>query len=182
MKIDIQKLLEGPMDVDVELPGGFLAEGLETQGVSFDDGRGKMAFRIVGDDIMASGELRSCVRAKCARCLAPAQWPLRVEVHLYYLPEPKDRGPAVVDVDPAEADCGTYTGGWLEPDDDLRELLVVEAPSVLLCRDDCKGLCPRCGANLNSEACQCEADEDGEGDAAWKDNLKSLKLDDDAGA
>jgi uncharacterized protein len=41
--------------------------------------------------------------------------------------------------------------------DDIRDLLLLAIPAKLLCREDCKGLCPGCGANLNLESCRCSA-------------------------
>ena len=55
-------------------------------------------------------------------------------------------------------------------DESIYESLVVSIPMQILCRSDCKGLCPNCGANLNREACTCEAS----GDPRW-DALKKLK-------
>lgn len=43
----------------------------------------------------------------------------------------------------------------LELDESLREELILSYPQTILCRDDCRGLCPKCGADLNSEKCGC---------------------------
>jgi uncharacterized protein len=50
----------------------------------------------------------------------------------------------------------------------IREEWLLAAPSFALCRDDCKGLCPRCGLDLNTGTCQCE---DTSSDPRW-DALK----------
>jgi DUF177 domain-containing protein len=52
----------------------------------------------------------------------------------------------------------------------IHETVVVDAPMVVLCGDDCRGLCPTCGANLNHAGCTCETP----GDPRW-DALKKLK-------
>ncbi len=43
----------------------------------------------------------------------------------------------------------------LDISEDIREELALELPMNLLCKDDCKGLCPRCGADLNKKTCSC---------------------------
>ena len=47
----------------------------------------------------------------------------------------------------------------MDVDEQLLEMLMLEFPSKLLCRDDCAGLCPRCGKNLNVENCSCNQKE-----------------------
>jgi len=47
--------------------------------------------------------------------------------------------------------------GWLDLTPLLREQAWVALPMKPLCRPDCKGLCPQCGANLNLESCTCES-------------------------
>ncbi|MCS7179279.1 MAG: DUF177 domain-containing protein [Anaerolineae bacterium] len=46
--------------------------------------------------------------------------------------------------------------GWFDPFPLLREQIWVNLPMKLLCRSDCRGICPDCGANLNREPCRCE--------------------------
>ncbi|RKX30915.1 MAG: DUF177 domain-containing protein, partial [Verrucomicrobia bacterium] len=54
----------------------------------------------------------------------------------------------------------------------LREALVLRIPIYPLCREDCRGLCPRCGANLNREQCTCAPEE---AESRW-DVLDKLQL------
>lgn len=54
----------------------------------------------------------------------------------------------------------------------LHETVVVNAPMIVACRDDCRGLCPTCGANLNAGSCACDGNED----TRW-DSLRGMKLD-----
>ena len=59
----------------------------------------------------------------------------------------------------AEAEIGYYQGEGLLLEDLLREQVLLAVPLKVICREDCKGLCPHCGKNLNEEgACSC-ADE-----------------------
>lgn len=47
-------------------------------------------------------------------------------------------------------------GDYLEVDKDLREEILLNFPMKVLCRPDCKGICPKCGANLNRQECKCQ--------------------------
>ena len=40
--------------------------------------------------------------------------------------------------------------------EDIRQEIILSSPAKILCRDDCKGICPRCGVNLNKENCTCQ--------------------------
>lgn len=60
-------------------------------------------------------------------------------------------------------------------DEQLTELLEEEFPFRILCREDCAGLCPRCGKDLNEGSCQCESDEIDPRLAPLKDILEKMK-------
>jgi uncharacterized protein len=55
-------------------------------------------------------------------------------------------------------------------DEDARQYIQLAVPSKLLCRDDCSGLCPRCGKNWNTGPCSCDQQDT---DSRW-DALKKL--------
>ena len=134
-----------------------------------------------GEAFLVMGTLRGDAVVPCARCLEDAEYPIDVPVDGYFVIEPSDD-------DDDEQDDIEF--GVVSPDhtidimDALQSALVLELPMTPLCRDDCKGLCPHCGANLNDGDCGCEAvsiaADDSDDIAA--DNpfavLKTLKLDD----
>ena len=49
--------------------------------------------------------------------------------------------------------------GFLDVDEELSEMLEMDFPSKILCREDCRGLCPKCGANRNHGSCSCPEKE-----------------------
>ena len=51
-----------------------------------------------------------------------------------------------------------YDGERFSLLDEVRQAILVEAPTVTLCRADCPGLCPHCGADLNTQRCDCDGD------------------------
>ena len=66
-----------------------------------------------------------------------------------------DAGRKELSVTDAEAEIGYYSGQGLLLEDALREQVLLAVPLKALCRENCKGLCPHCGANLNQERCSC---------------------------
>ena len=107
-----------------------------------------------GEGILATGILRAYVEGLCDRCLDPASFDISAEVDEYYLFEEPEE-----DFSEDEDDDVDYS---LISDDDTIDLseallsaLLMETPYIVLCRPDCKGLCPICGANLNEGDCGC---------------------------
>jgi len=74
---------------------------------------------------------------------------------------------------PAELEHAVLPKNALEIDltQDIRDLLILELPSKILCSEDCKGLCVNCGVNLNYETCNCKVENS---DPRW-DALKQLR-------
>ena len=89
----------------------------------------------------------------CARCLEPVSVPFMISVdEQFELPETPD---AV-----AEDSEEPYIDGYqLDVDALVRNELFVHMPLRVLCKEDCKGICKRCGTNLNLGTCDCDATE-----------------------
>ena len=83
------------------------------------------------------------VLTACDRCLADLELDMDLDETYYLFPE------NTPDVD------YFYSGEEIELDDFVRETLVMNMPGKVLCSEDCKGLCPKCGADLNQGKCGC---------------------------
>ena len=128
------------------------------QGIDYD-----VVLTNAGEGILATGLLRAHVVGTCDRCLGDAEFDVASEVDEYYLfEEPEELGE-----DEDEADYELVSPDrTIDLSGALLTALVMETPFVVLCREDCKGLCPVCGANLNEEDCghaeQIEAEREEE--------------------
>lgn len=111
-------------------------------------------------DIRLIGEFAACLEASCARCLEPVQHRVERRIDLLYRPQGIDGGQEELSVTVAEAEIGYYAGEGLLLEEVLREQMLLAVPMKTVCREDCKGLCPRCGKNLNQESCSCERPAD----------------------
>ncbi|MGH9465318.1 MAG: YceD family protein, partial [Thermoanaerobaculia bacterium] len=94
----------------------------------------------------------------CTRCLAPVAQQVAAEVDLIVVVQPSQ--PTVGELRLGEGDLGVLAVDEPELDTDpiLMEQLQLNVPMSLLCRPDCAGLCPRCGADRNLEPNCCSAD------------------------
>lgn len=106
-------------------------------------------------DIRLAGTFSAGLEVSCARCLEPVSRTVRREFDLLYRPQGSDAGQEELSVTDAEAEIGYYSGDGLLLEDVLREQILLAIPMKVVCREDCKGLCPQCGANLNLASCNC---------------------------
>ncbi len=116
-----------------------------------------------GEGILATGLVRAHVVGTCDRCLEDAEFDVAGEVDGYYLFEEPER----LGEDEDEADYELVApDNTIDLSVALLSALVMDTPFVVLCREDCAGLCPVCGANLNDGDCghaaQIEAQREAE--------------------
>lgn len=91
----------------------------------------------------------------CARCVEPVALPLKGEFDLLFRPEKADAMGGEHAITPEETEIGYYQESGLSLEDVVREQVLLSLPGRTLCKEDCKGLCPRCGQNLNLATCSC---------------------------
>lgn len=103
-----------------------------------------------GEAFVAVGTVTAPVKATCSRCLCEFETQINGEVEGYW-PRPGHEAPSDQDVT-GEID----SGGAIDLGPALISALVVEAPFAPLHSEDCAGLCPTCGADLNEGPCGCE--------------------------
>ncbi len=114
----------------------------------------------VPEGIVVRGELTTTWTAACSRCLEPVTGDIAVHVDELF-----ETVPLEGETYPLEEDVID-----LEPM--VRDALLLELPLAPLCRPDCAGLCPTCGANHNVTECDCATDEP---DPRWA-ALRSLEI------
>ena len=106
-------------------------------------------------DIRVQGRLETSLELSCARCLEPVTQDLKREFDLLYRPQGADAGRDEMSVTDAEAEISYYEGEGIALEDVVREQVLLAVPLKVTCRDNCKGLCPHCGQNLNEGLCDC---------------------------
>lgn len=162
MFIELRDLEIHPVDFREEFGPGVIDLGEEVRQLSplGSEGRADLVEEHHGkhevvQDIRIKGKLQTSVEVACARCLEPVVHAVERSFDLLYRPLGIDSGHAELSVTDAEAEIGYYQGEGLLLEDVLREQLLLALPLKTLCREDCKGLCPQCGKNLNEVQCSC---------------------------
>ena len=162
MFIEIKDLEISPIDFREEYGPGAIDLGPDLLQLStlHTEGRADLVEEHHGkhkiiQDIRLKGKLNTSLEAACARCIEPVTHQLSREFDLLYRPLGSDAGRDELSVTDAEAEIGYYTGEGLLLEDAVREQVLLALPLKMICREECKGLCPQCGQNLNEGACAC---------------------------
>jgi uncharacterized protein len=108
-----------------------------------------------GRDLLLRGRLHGRLTLACSRCLTPFAAPAEAAFDLLLAPGPEPVHPGEEELTAEELDMDFYSGDTLDLEPILKEQVILLLPVKPLCAEDCKGLCPRCGANLNTEPCTC---------------------------
>src|ERR1035437_8702213 len=170
MEFKVSELEREPIEFDLELAPGAVDLGEEAQqeGNLATSGRAEVIHEHRGPkDIVADIRLRGRFAGQflvpCVRCIEPVQIPMDGEFDLIFRPIGADADAPERSITAPETEIGYYLKDSLALEDVLREQVLLALPVRTLCKPDCKGLCPRCGADRNSQACTCVG-----GDPRWE--------------
>jgi uncharacterized protein len=111
---------------------------------------------LVDGHIRVSGSLHTRLELACARGLESVLEEVSKDFDLYYRPMATIAREEEVHLKLDDTEIGFFGGDGLFLADVLAEQVNLAIPMKVICRGDCRGLCPHCGANLNSEECHCE--------------------------
>lgn len=157
---------EGSVPVEARIPADDPV--WEESGVAW-DGPVEVQLRVSmagSGEVVARGRVAGLLAQECRRCLRPVPGKLDEDLTIVFISsetlEQEDEG----DVRVFEA-----TGGELDLSEAVREEVILAIDPYVVCDPECRGLCPRCGANLNEEECGCT---DEELDPRWE-ALRALK-------
>jgi uncharacterized protein len=108
-----------------------------------------------GDAFVVKGCVATTIELSCSRCLDPFEVPVDAAFELRYVPQSVNTGDGEREI--AEDDLATayYRDGTLDVTELLREQFQLALPMKPLCSEACRGICPRCGTNLNRTECAC---------------------------
>jgi len=112
---------------------------------------------LMDGQIHVFGQLHTRLELACARCLETVAEELTREFDLYYRPVATVANEEEVHLSDEDTELGFFSGDGIFLADVLAEQVNLSIPMKVICRSDCRGLCPQCGANLNTEECHCEA-------------------------
>jgi uncharacterized protein len=108
-----------------------------------------------GQELFFQGHIEGAVVGHCARCLEEYTFDLGKD--FFVVLTPKAELPSDVELSDDDLDLSFYAGDQVDLSPLVREQIILALPTRPLCRDDCRGLCATCGANLNTQVCACAA-------------------------
>ena len=116
--------------------------------LAFEIHKDKDKFRLVGT-------VTTELELQCSRCLEPFRLPVAAPFDLRYLPASEVSTDAEREMDDEDLETSYYENDAIDLNELLREQFYLALPMKPLCQDDCRGLCPQCGTNLNTGSCDC---------------------------
>jgi uncharacterized protein len=152
LQVDLRAAADGPIETNAEVP--LADRALADLPIA------PVRPVVVTGRLMASGpgsyywegRVRTEVQVDCRRCLTSFTAEVADEVRLLFTEDDECDDPAAVVIPPRATE--------LELAEVIREALILALPEFPLCREDCRGLCPRCGADLNDGPCACRPETD----------------------
>lgn len=154
LRIMLDTINEGANSLDLECSPEKL--GLEFEGACFTSNVFiNLKLYRQNSKIHVKASMSVDVKIECSRCLAPVSMKIEAISEIQYSPLPK------FERDQIEAiGIGYYSEEYIDLSDELRESILLELPMTVLCSEDCRGFCPKCGKNLNLEECDCSVTEE----------------------
>jgi len=150
MQLDLDRTPAGQSDLPV---AGTVDLAFGTEGPGAVELTGTLRVDNLESRCVLRGELAARGPVLCGRCLAEFTLVFPVPVELVVL---RDRGHEDAD---ADTPVVHQRDGLLDLGEPLREAAVLAVPLTRICREDCRGLCVRCGADLNQGECDCGDDD-----------------------
>ena len=115
--------------------------------------------RLAGNEVFVNGRVETQAQVECDRCLQPVEAPVDTDFALEYITgsEYESGGPA--ELTEAEMSVSVFDGKGIDVDEVVKEQILLAVPTRMLCREDCKGICPECGADRNKGDCNCTTND-----------------------
>ena len=150
MKVDISEILKvngASLDVEME---ELLDDFDELDEFVFDTPvKVKCRLTNIGGIVKMDGHLKVDYKVKCSRCLKDIQSSLEAELKEEFAQEGQTE----------DDDIYIYTDKVIVLDKVLKDNIILNLPARQICKDDCKGLCPKCGIDLNTGRCNCSEEK-----------------------
>ncbi|MCX7793749.1 MAG: DUF177 domain-containing protein [Thermodesulfovibrionales bacterium] len=134
--------------------------------------KGELRVDKVGKEIFVKGYTSTEIELTCSRCLNNFKKEVSLDISLTYHPLSELKGDEVYELHDDEMEVDFYSGDEIDIDSLIEEEILLNIPMKPLCSEDCKGLCPGCGTDLNTGSCVCPGEAIDERFAILKKLLK----------
>ena len=120
--------------------------------------------------VHVKGRAVAGVQVECDRCLKFIELPVDSSFKIEYVTQEDYQAQQAVELTEDDLDLTVFDGEVIDIDALVTEEILLAVPDHIVCKDDCKGICPQCGQDRNSVDCGCETPD---GDPRWA-GLKEL--------
>jgi len=164
MKIRVEDIPEHGLEVQLTGTENLLTEALQRiggqRGLEINPNvRGKFQLMVNAGEILFTGAVEAIVLLQCSRCLADFNQQMSVDLNLVIRRMDTEEFLADREPDEGEAEAVFIESGEIDPGEIIAQELLLAVPMKPLCREDCPGLCPKCGALKGSAECKCGTEQ-----------------------
>jgi len=170
MKVDLLSVTDEPLPFSFRLQPGEIDLDTESVRVAGEISVvGELSKNAAKTDV--KGSITASLEIDCTRCLTPIKRELDVVFQADFVDKEMFPGGKETHLERTDLDTDVIEGNELDLAQVAREQILLNLPEQVLCREDCKGICPTCGTDLNEGECRCGEDNI---DPRWA-ALKNLK-------
>ncbi len=130
----------------------------------------------IGIELKLEGFLKGKIELICDRCLSPFEFSIEHSFKIDLKPLASLNFEGEKELSEEEMEVSFYEDDWISFYNLLKEEIILAIPYKKLCKKDCKGLCPICGANLNENPCNCKREKKNTPFAVLKEMFKNKNL------
>jgi uncharacterized protein len=115
--------------------------------------------RLAGNEVFVNGHVVTRAQVECDRCLQPIEAPVNADFALEYISGSEYESSGAAELTEAEMSVSVFDGKAIDVDEIVKEQILLAVPTRMLCREDCKGICPECGTDRNTGDCSCDTND-----------------------
>ena len=115
--------------------------------------------RVAGAEVFVNGRIETRAQVECDRCLQQVETPVQTDFELEYITGTEYASSQAAELTENDMSVAVFDGEAIDVDEIVKEQILLAVPTRMLCRPDCKGICPDCGIDKNTARCACGTDE-----------------------
>jgi uncharacterized protein len=181
MVVKLHEIPSGGLELSVDLSGSFAEKALSDTEADPRSARlsGSAFLLKTHRNVFVRGTIDGELAVPCSRCAKPARMDVHIPFRMTCAPRPEEGEaqdlPEELELSEEDVDFSTYTDERIDLTEIFREQLCLALPMTAYCREDCQGLCARCGNDLNEGPCACPQEPQGTKDERFS-ALRNLKV------
>jgi uncharacterized protein len=176
-KLRVEDIPEGGLDLHLSDPqeeSDRYFDGIPARQFSInEDVEARISLRVAAKAVQVEGWVHTGLDLQCCRCLETFSYPLTSQIDVTLFRETDVALEEEIELGSQDLEVSFFSGDEIDLSGLVREQIILSIPYKALCHEECRGLCPRCGTNLNEGDCGC----DRKAQESAFDVLRNLKMD-----